>query len=342
ANAASLEASGRSAAATIGRRVRELFPGVVRSGVYDRLCQVVETGEAWEVDRLPYTDVSEEGDEVTRWLSIQVMKVDDGYLAASRDVTGLVEADRLAAEAREALQREHLAVDLLQRAALPTVLPRVPGVEVGAHYRPARLRQPVGGDWYDAFPLDGGELALVVADVAGHGQEAAAYMVQVRNIFRAVASEHRDPAEVLAGVDRVLARLNDPGAPFVTCCYATLDPATWELRWALAGHPPPVLVRADGTALVGEVAPGPPLATLPGRTHEVGTTHLGPGDLLVLYTDGLVERRGEVIDEGVARLVEHVRARGEGDGDAVASHLADLVPDPTDDIAILCVAPAGP
>ena len=339
ANGAALAATGRAAGATVGRRVRELYPAFVASGLFDRFCRVVETGEPWEVDRMAYADVAADGREVAGWWSIQVMKVDDGYLAASRDVTELVEADRVAAEAREALQREHLAVDLLQRAALPVALPVVPGLDVGAHYRPARARQPVGGDWYDAFVLDDGELALVVADVAGHGQEAAAYMVQVRNIFRAVATEHIRPDAVLAGVDRVLQRLNEPGAPFVTCCYATLDPRSWELRWALAGHPPPLIARLDGTGERCATVPGPPLATLPDSVYETGSATLGRGDVLVLFTDGLVERRDEAIDDGLDRLAEQVRLRPPGGSDELATHLAELVVDPTDDIAILCVSP---
>lgn len=338
ANTAALTATGRTAEAVVGRRARELYPGLVSSGLYDRFCQVVETGVPWEAERLPYEDRAADGRVVSGWWNVQVMKVDDGYLAASRDVTDLVEADRLAGEAREALEREHLAVDLLQRAALPAALPVVDGLDVGAHYRPAQLRQPVGGDWYDAFRLDDGELALVVADVAGHGQEAAAYMVQVRNIFRAVAIEHRQPDEVLVRVDRVLQRLNEPAAPFVTCCYATLDPGTGRLRWALAGHPPPVLARAAGTIDLGTTPPGPPLATLPGTRYATGSTTLEPGDLVVLYTDGLVERRDEVIDDGLTRLVGQVRDRPSGTNDEVATYLAELVADPTDDIAILCVS----
>lgn len=341
ANTAALASTERTAETTVGRRVRELYPALVASGLFDRFCRVVETGVPWEVERLQYQDRAADGREVSGWWSLQVMAVDDGYLAASRDVTEVVEADRLAAEAREARQREHLAVDLLQRAALPTTLPRIEGIDVGAHYRPAALRQPVGGDWYDAFLLESGELALVVADVAGHGQEAAAYMVQVRNIFRAVATEHHRPERVLEQVDRVLRRLNDPGAPFVTCCYATLDLATMQLRWALAGHPPPVVAHGDGTTELLATVPGPPLATLLDAGYQAGDVVLEPGDLVVLYTDGLVERRGEMIDDGLARLAQQVRDRPASDCSGLATYLADLVPDPTDDIAILCVAPTG-
>jgi PAS domain S-box-containing protein len=342
ANAAALTSTGRTIEAVVGQRVRELYPGLVGSGLFDRFCQVAETGVPWEEERLAYRDRAADGREASGWWSVQVMQVDDGYLAASRDVTEVVEADRLAREAQEALEREHLAVDLLQRAALPTSLPMLDGVDVGAHYRPAAGIQPVGGDWYDAFLLENGMLALVVADVAGHGQEAAAYMLQVRNIFRAVATEHVRPERVLGQVDRVLQRLNDPGSPFVTCCYATLDLETRELRWALAGHPPPVVAHPDGTAELCTTAPGPPLATLTGSSYEAGSTTLAVGDLLVLYTDGLVERRDELIDDGLTRLATQLRDRPmDLDSEAVAAHLADLVRDPTDDIAILCVSPRG-
>ncbi len=336
ANAATLRSTGRRAEDLVGRRMRELYPRWAASGMFDRFRRVVETGQPWVADRVPYSDRATDGREVSGYWNVQVVKVDDGYIAASRDVTDLMAAEKLAEEARELAQRERIAVELLQRAALPAHLPRRDGVDLGAHYRPARRHQPVGGDWYDAFPLDDDQLALVIADVAGHGQEAAAYMVQVRNIFRAVATERLEPEPVLRGVDDVLQRVNDRGAPFVTCCYATLDTRTGALAWSSAGHPPPLLVRADGEDRFGTTEPGPPLATVPRSRYETASAQLAPADLLVLYTDGLVERRGEIIDRGLERLRTQVRDRPTTGSEDIARYLADLVHDPVDDIAVLC------
>jgi serine phosphatase RsbU (regulator of sigma subunit) len=341
ANEAALRATGRTLDALVGRRACELYPNWREAGMFDRFRQVVETGVPLVAERLPFRDVATDGRQVEGFWNIQVVKLDDGYLSSSRDVTDVVEAERIAQEAREAAERERLAVELLQLAALPGALPSVPGLQLGAHYRPARDRQPVGGDWYDAFPLDDATVALVVADVAGHGQAAAGHMLQVRNIFRAMAIEHRDPTKVLTEVDRVLERVATESAPFVTCCYATLAPATGELRFALAGHPPPLVVGADGRPRFESIEPGPPLAALARTWPTEGRVRLDRGDCVVLYTDGLVERRGEHLDEGLERLRSVAVDLSRHDADAGAERLAASVDDPDDDIAILCAHLAG-
>jgi serine phosphatase RsbU (regulator of sigma subunit) len=338
ANATALDSTGRQARDLVGQRVSALYPRWRSSGMLDQFARVVETGEPWVVDRLHYHDRSADGREVRGYWNLQVVKVGDGYIAASRDVTKIVEAEHLAEQAREVARRERIAVDLLQSAALPRAMPEVPGLSLVAHYQPARCQQPVGGDWYDAFSLGDGVVALVIADVAGDGPEAASTMVQVRNIVRAVAAEHTDPGEVLTRVDEVLHRVSDLDVSFVTCCYATLDVPTGCLRWASAGHLPPIVVRADGGVDPLHQVPGPPLASLPGRRFTVAATVLAPGDRVLLYTDGLVERRGEVIDVGIARLVDQIR-RGPTDAcEDLVQHLTDGLRDPSDDTAILCAA----
>jgi serine phosphatase RsbU (regulator of sigma subunit) len=304
--------------------------------MFDRFRAVVETGEPWVVDRLHYHDRSAEGREVRGFWNLQVVKVGDGYIAASRDVTELVANERMAEAAREVAQRERIAVDLLQRAALPVHLPELAGVVLAAHYQPARRQQPVGGDWYDAFSLGDDLLALVIADVAGDGPEAASTMLQVRNILRAVAAEHEDPGRVLARVDEVLHRVSDRDSPFATCCYVTLDARSGCVRWASAGHLPPVVRRAGAAAELLPQEPGPPLASLGGRPFPVASTWLQPGDQFLLYTDGLVERRGEVIDVGLRRLLRQVDAAPAGASADLVRHLADSLDGPSDDTAILC------
>src|SRR4029077_17041675 len=152
------------------------------------------------------------------------------------------------------------AFGFLQAAALPTTLPELQGVRIAAVYEPADPSQPVGGDWYDVFALDDDRVALVIADVAGHGHRAAVFMVQVRNVFRAIAAEHTEPDDVLTRANNVTARLNEPDGPFVTCCFAVLDIDVGTLRWAQAGHFSPMIVKADGTSSYLVENPGAPLA----------------------------------------------------------------------------------
>jgi serine phosphatase RsbU (regulator of sigma subunit) len=344
ANEAALTATGRTLPELVGRRAGDLYPRWQASGLLERFATVVETGVPYVAERVPYHDRARDGRETDAFWNIQVVKVGDGYISASRDVTEMVEAERLAEEARAAAERERIAIELLQRAALPSTLPRTDGLDLGAQYRPAAARQPVGGDWYDAFALDGDTVALVIADVAGHGEEAAAFMLQVRSIFRAVALEHRDPGEVLAQVDRVLGRIESDPHPFVTCCYATIAPATGDLRWALAGHPPPLVVEPDGSAWFGSVAAGPPLASVPSRPPDSGRATLSPGASVVLFTDGLVERRGEDLDHGLERLRGIAATATDLGAEEQARRLADSVDAPEDDLAILCahIAPPPP
>jgi serine phosphatase RsbU (regulator of sigma subunit)/PAS domain-containing protein len=336
ANAQALSATGRTSEETIGRRVSSLYPRWRSSGMFDRFRTVVETGAPWVADRLHYVDRTPEGREVRGFWNLQVVKVGDGYIAASRDVTEQVANERMAEHAREVAQRERIAVDLLQRAALPAHLPELAGVALAAHYQPARRQQPVGGDWYDAFPLGEHLLALVIADVAGDGPEAAGAMLQVRNILRAVAAEHEDPGRVLARVDEVLHRVSERDSPFATCCYVTLDTESGCVRWASAGHLPPVVRRAGGAAELLAQEPGPPLASLGGRPFPVASTWLRPGDQFLLYTDGLVERRGEVIDVGLRRLLRQVDAAPAAASVDLVRNLAASLDGPSDDTAILC------
>jgi PAS domain S-box-containing protein len=201
-------------------------------------------------------------------------------------------------------EREHTMAEALQRAVLPARLPDVDGVALAARYIPASPGMEVGGDWYDAFPLRDGRLGIAVGDVAGHGLRAAATMGQLRNALRAYAVDGDPPAVVLA---RLGALLRDEGEEaFATAVYATLDPATGCVRWANAGHPPALRVGADATFL------DDPVGTVLGSAlsdGEEGELSLGPGEALLFVTDGLIERRGEHLSEGMGRLQAAVRRR---------------------------------
>lgn len=340
-NRASVDGARRTADELLGQRVCELYPSWRETGMFDRFARVVETGEPLVADRMPYRDVLEDGTLIDGYWNLHVVRVDaDVYLAASLDVTELVAADEARRRAEAAGERERAAVALLQRAALPTHLPERPNLRFGACYRPALSRQVVGGDWYDAFVV-GDSVALVIGDVAGHGPDAAARMVQVRQLVRAMAHEYEQPDRVLRRVNETLMTL-DPDGGFVTCCYALVDLAAGTLSLALAGHPPPLLVGRDGGTAFVVAQPGPPLATISAATYPLVRVPLPGAARLVFYTDGLVELRGELIDIGLERLRGAVLASCDTPADRVARQLADSVDDPDDDVAVLVVDTGPP
>jgi serine phosphatase RsbU (regulator of sigma subunit) len=305
--------------------------------MFERFLHVVETGEPFVAERLPYHDTTPDGRVIDGFWNLQVVRFDDGYIAASRDVTAIVRAEEVAREARERREVERAAIELLQAAALPARLPDHPGLCVTAAYEPADPLQPVGGDWYDVFPLPDDRLGLVIADVAGHGRAAAVFMVQVRNVFRALAAERDDPADVLQRINDVAHRLDAEEPPFVTCCYAVLDLGNGRLDWALAGHLPPLLLHADGSSRYLATRPGPPLALFPGATYTSGSTRVDEGDRVLLFTDGLVERRGEPLDAGLARLVAVATAGSSLDAAQLVDAVVATAGDRFDDLALLCI-----
>jgi serine phosphatase RsbU (regulator of sigma subunit)/anti-sigma regulatory factor (Ser/Thr protein kinase) len=335
-NRASLQSRGRGAQELIGKRVCEVVPGW-RESFFERFVQVVETGVPFVGERVRYDAPQPDGTALTAYWNVQVSKMLDGYIVASRDVTDLVAAEHKAREAERRIERDKIAIELLQRVALPDDLPRWSGVDLGAAYRPAERGQPIGGDWYDAFPLDDHSLAVVIADVAGHGPDAAAFMVQVRNVFRAVAIEHREPVAVLTHVNQVLCRLREMWSPFVTCCYGVLDTVEQTYTWGRAGHLPPMLMERGGRTRMLWSDAAVPLSITPEAAFVSDTVAIRPGHRLVLYTDGLVERRNESLDDGLARLIDvasTIDARAAAD---LARSLAATVTEPADDIAVLCV-----
>ncbi len=335
ANLASLDGAGRAAAEIIGRRVCDLYPQWRTSGLFDRFCHVVETGEPFQVERLHYVDRAPDGSTVEGWWSLQVSKLGDGYIVASRDVTATVlaeEAARLAERQREA---ERITVELLQSAALPPALPEVPGLTLAAAYVPCDVEQPIGGDWYDAFLLDGDRLAVVIADVAGHGQAAAAFMLQVRNVFRAIAVEHAEPGEVMFRANEVTFRLNDPDGPFVTCCYAVLHLPTMRLHWAQAGHFSPMLLHRGGAVESLPEQPGLPLALYTRQRYATSVVQLQRGDRIVMFTDGLVERRAEHLDIGLGRLQRRLAELDEAPTKDLVEAIVSEVTDRFDDLAVI-------
>jgi PAS domain S-box-containing protein len=239
---------------------------------------------------------------------------------------------QLHSETREAAVR-------LQRAVLPDRLPDAPGWDLAALYQPAG-RTEVGGDFYDVIALDDDSIALFVGDVMGRGVGAAAAMSQMRAAIRAYVAVEPDPAAVLRALDQLFEQFEI--AQIVTLVYAVATPSTDELVIANAGHPPPLLLRADGAVEQLPEADGPPLG-VPGANRHPQVLPLRTGDTLLAFSDGLVERRHEDIDAGLSRLA---RALPQLAGPELHDELATLVQrvrdhDRDDDVAALAVRRRG-
>ena len=234
----------------------------------------------------------------------------------------------------EALEREHRVTVGLQRSLLPEHLPETSGVTVGARYLPAR--DEVGGDWYDVIELDRGRLGIAIGDVTGHGVRAAALMGQLRTALRAYAIDGHEPAAVLERVDRLLQTIRGRG--MATAAYGVFDLDTGELRLANAGHPPPLIVPPSGEPRYLEVEPGPPLGTLPNSEYRETAIRLAAEETVLLYTDGLIEVRGESLQTGLDRLAASARSARSAD-ELCQQVLDELVPrgGAPDDVAVVAL-----
>jgi PAS domain S-box-containing protein len=232
----------------------------------------------------------------------------------------------------------------LQRRLLPQRLPDRAAIDVTGRYLPSDAQTGIGGDWYDVVPLSGARVALVVGDVVGHGIHAAARMGRLRTAVRTLADLELPPDELLTHLDDLVAHpdgstasddeevIRDTGT---TCLYAVYDPVSRLCTMARAGHPQPALVRPDGSTELLDVPAGPPLG-LGNQPFETREVELEPGSLLVLYTDGLVERRGQDMDLGIARLLQTL-AGAEGSLGETSDRILDtLLPESSeDDVALL-------
>ncbi len=186
----------------------------------------------------------------------------------------------------------------LQEALLPTALPLFPQARIAARYMAAGREQLTGGDWFDAIPLAGGTVGLLVGDVVGHGIGALAAMSQLRAVLAELLTAETDLAIVLGRVDGFAART--PALRAATLVLAVLDPAAGALRYVTCGHPAPVIVSKDGTVRFLTPTDGGPLGI--GSLHALATDTLRPGDLLLLYSDGLVNRPGRTLAAGMTDL----------------------------------------
>ncbi|UUN30480.1 SpoIIE family protein phosphatase [Streptomyces sp. FIT100] len=243
--------------------------------------------------------------------------------------------DRLTAAQTQAALRHQLVVQL-QQAIVPEVpvLQRLHGLEVAARYRPAAEEYRVGGDWYDVLPLPGGRVLVAVGDIAGHGIDSVTGMVALRNALRGLAFTGHSPARLMSLLNEVT--LHTHGHPTATAVCALYDPAERSLCWASAGHLPPLLLR-DARARFLDPPRNILLGAVPSAEYAQRVTPLAPGDTLMLYTDGLVERRHTGLDESLAGLRRAAERLGRGGLDERTDRLLASVTGDTDDDTSLVV-----
>ncbi|MEU6509198.1 SpoIIE family protein phosphatase [Streptomyces sp. NPDC046942] len=313
----------------MGAPAREALPELAELGLLPLLDQVLRSGKPRTlksrkaVDGRSYTftctPVAEDGDR------------DGGVLVFATDVTDHAEAaERLRASERR--QRETAVT--LQRSLLPQELEQPDDLRIAATYQPGGTEAAVGGDWYDVITLGGGRTALVIGDVMGRGVRAAAVMGQLRTAVRAYARLDLPPHEVLQLLDGLAIEID--ANQIATCVYAVHDPNEGRLVYASAGHLPILVRDENGTVSRADEPTGPPLGT-GGWMHASGSIALGPGSTAVLYTDGLVERRDEDLDEGIASL-ERALAGATGTPQVICDRLvrsAGVTADHDDDVAVL-------
>ncbi|MBV2357848.1 SpoIIE family protein phosphatase [Streptomyces sp. J2-1] len=316
----------------LGEPARDALPELAQLGLLPLLDQVLRSGR-------PRTLKSRKALDGRSYTFTCTPSTDSGgdstavaaVLVFATDVTDHAEAaERLRASERR--QRETAVT--LQRSLLPQELEQPDDLRIAATYQPGGTEAAVGGDWYDVITLGGGRTALVIGDVMGRGVRAAAVMGQLRTAVRAYARLDLPPHEVLQLLDGLATEID--ANQIATCAYAVHDPNEGRLVYASAGHLP-ILVRDEhGEVRRADEPTGPPLGT-GGWIHTSGSIPLGPGSTAVLYTDGLVERRDEDLDEGISAL-ETALSGATGTPQVVCDRLvrsAGVTADHDDDVAVL-------
>lgn len=257
------------------------------------------------------------------------------HLSIMRDVSDRKRVERERDEATDRLKEAHdhartVALSL-QQAMLP-VTDRIKGLEVATRYRPATDAMRVGGDWYDLIDLGRALVGLAVGDVSGHGLAAAGVMGQLRSALAAAMRADPSPARALGTLDAYARSLRTPH--IATALTALLDLKRRTLTWSCAGHPPPLLLGDTAEFLTPALSP-PLTATAEPEPRPEETAELPAGATLVLFTDGLVEQRGEDIDEGLGRLLDVAKTVADRDCESLADALLDELQPSQDDVALL-------
>ncbi len=307
----------------VGRTMREVIP-VEPEDWYEIFDQVLKSGQSRRFQQSLGS--------YNRELELFAFCVDPD----ARDQLGIVFRDITANVQAEARERTHLqqiaqvALTLQQAILGPAILP----APFAARYEPAV--EQIGGDWYDVVSLSDGRYGVMVGDVVGSGLEAAAVMGQLRSAARALLLEDNGPGHVLTSLDTFATLL--PGALATTVFCAVIEPATGQLEYSSAGHPPAIVVNRTGRQQFLDQAVAAPLAAVRSLKRPSATATLSPGATLLLYTDGVVERRTEIIDVGLARAADSLaRCQGLAPADIIEQLSIDLLAKGHDDDAAILV-----
>lgn len=254
-------------------------------------------------------------------------------LLTERLTRGRAGAERLAGEIRQLYVEQRSVAETLQGALLPQKLPDIPGMQIAVRYLPGATGVDIGGDWYDVVPVDEGRFVFIIGDVSGRGVRAAAVMASLQFAGRAHALDGHPPATIL---DRLARSLDlDRDGHFATVLCGLADVSAHEVLLANAGHLPPLL-RSGGEARLVTIKSGTPIGIRGSSTRARAEVTTGAGDVLIAYTDGLVERRGEILDTGLERLQKVASRDFSSLDDMLSGIVTELSGDePADDIALI-------
>ena len=332
---------------------------------HDFLARVIRTGRPDRGERAAVRDLDPRIDELTERLGYGshlatpvTAPVSTRVLGAITLVNGsgrgaFTEADErtamdigrrvgLAIDNSRLYRRQRHVAEVLQQSLL-TELPEIGGLELHARYLPAEDGTAVGGDWYDAFAQPDGSVMLAVGDVSGHDIEAAATMGQLRNLVRGDAYGRDDePGPLLTQLDLAIRGLGMPATASVVLARMTRAADGWSAGFANAGHPPPILLRPDGEVDVWWEKPAPLLGLTAGGKRVTHYRPVPAGSTLLLYTDGLVEVPGQVIDDGIAAIAVVLRGGAGLPGEELCERLIAAAARRADDIAFLLVRIGSP
>ncbi|MFJ2028569.1 PP2C family protein-serine/threonine phosphatase [Streptosporangium sp. NPDC087985] len=322
---------GRRGEELAGLRVRLTYPSVTGTQLWQACLRVMETGVTERFIRYEHVEVADGVPRRSTYV-LRLARIDDGLLATwVRDDLGQrLEENQLTA---------HLQKIIMPVQTEPSILP---GLRVTGRYQPAEKAACLGGDWYQAIGLDDGDVLLAVGDVAGNGLAAASAMAKLRHTITGLAFARHDPAEILTALNRLLCKLRPD--VLATALVARYHPGDRTLRWTHAGHPPMLLAR--GSHVERLLHPGVLLGVFEDATYTCGTVRLRPDDLLVMFTDGLIEKRGRDLYEGLdlmsAAVAEALGPLSPASPDRLSEVMEAMVPiNEADDTCVLVAQVTG-
>jgi len=326
---------GGSVGDLVGRTVGEVL-GAAAPSVESLIRQVFATGKPAERQRVEHgLPTSAPGGEVWDLLIFPAFDPGGAIIGAGMIAEDVTARANERAELRRLYSRERQIADRLQVGLLPGTIDDIDRYELATRYVPGADVLLVGGDWFDVIRMSEDRVALAIGDVVGHGIDAALTMTRLRYALSGLCQATADPGRLLDGLDELVV---PDGEGFVATIFlGVLELSSGRMEYSSAGHPPPILISAAGSAQPLQAAHSTPLGLVEG-SRPTAKTALEGGDTLLLYTDGLFERRGEPIDAGLRRLRDEA-ATSVDDIEALADHLIESTSDPRhpDDIAVMIV-----